>query len=281
MSPDGAHVDFKQLEALVNSQIADGIDGLVPVGTTGECPTISHEEHDRVIATVVKVSAGRVPVIAGTGSNCTSEAVRLTEEAKKSGADACLIVNPYYNKPNQEGLYQHFKAIAAVGLPIVLYNIPSRTGITMSPQTVAKLYTEFEEIIAIKEATGSLDIATEILSLCDITVLSGDDSLTLPLMAVGGKGVISVLANLSPKLVKAITVPALEGRYDEARAAHLKTFKLFKSMFIEPNPQPAKAAMQMMGTCNDAVRLPLVPASQETRDILKVLLIEYGLLAPE
>merc|ERR1719329_40336 len=185
---DGA-VDWEKLIACVNYQIDEGIDGLVPVGTTGECPSLSHEEHDRVIAETVKASAGRVPVIAGTGSNCTEEAVRLTKAAKDSGADACLVVNPYYNKPCQAGLYQHFAKIAAIGVPIVLYNIPGRTGINMSPETVAKLYNEFDSIIAIKEATGSLDQASEILALCDITVLSGDDSLTLPLMSVGAKGV--------------------------------------------------------------------------------------------
>jgi 4-hydroxy-tetrahydrodipicolinate synthase len=164
------------------------------MGTTGESPTVSHEEHDKVIEAVVEYAAGRVPVIAGTGSNSTTEALRLTRAAKDAGADACLVVNPYYNKPNQKGLYEHFKAISEVGLPIVLYNIPGRTGITMTPQTVAEL-SKLPNIVAIKEATGSLDQASEIASLCDITILSGDDNLTLPIMAIGGKGVISVLSN--------------------------------------------------------------------------------------
>ena len=191
---DGSQVDYEALRNLVEFQIAEGINGLVPMGTTGECPTVSHDEHDKIIAAVVEYAAGRVPVIAGTGSNSTAEALRLTQAAKDSGADACLVVNPYYNKPCQRGLYEHFKAIAAVGLPVVLYNIPGRTGINMEPETVANLY-KLPNIVAIKEATGSLDQATAIASLCDITILSGDDSLTLPLMAIGAKGVVSVFSN--------------------------------------------------------------------------------------
>lgn len=271
-------VDWEKLRSCVKYQIDEGIDGLVPVGTTGECPTLSHDEHDRVIAETVKVAAGRVPVIAGTGSNSTDEAVRLTQAAKESGADACLVVNPYYNKPCQAGLYAHFAKIAAVGIPIVLYNIPGRTGINMSPDTVAKLYNDFDNVIAIKEATGSLDQASEILALCDITVLSGDDSLTLPLMSVGAKGVISVMSNCSPKLVKAITEPALKGDFAAARAAHLKSFKLFKSMFIETNPQPIKMAMSLMGLCGPDLRLPMVTATDETKEILRKSMTEAGLL---
>lgn len=191
---DGSQVDYEALQKLVEFQIEQGINGLVPMGTTGESPTVSHEEHDKVIAAVVKYTNGRVPVIAGTGSNSTTEALRLTQAAKDAGADACLVVNPYYNKPCQKGLLAHFTAVAQVGLPIVLYNIPGRTGITMTPQTVAELF-KLPAVVAIKEATGSLDIATEIASLCDITILSGDDTLTLPLMAVGAQGVVSVLSN--------------------------------------------------------------------------------------
>lgn len=263
---DGSAVDYATLEKIVEYQITQGIDGLVPVGTTGESPTLSHDEHDLVIETVIKVAKGRVPVIAGTGSNSTVEALRLTQKAKEAGADACLIVNPYYNKPNQKGLFEHFKAIAAVGLPIVLYNIPGRTGITMSAATIAALYKELPTIVAVKEATGSLDQASEIASLCDIQILSGDDSLTLPLMSIGGTGVISVLANIDPQLVKSITSPALKGDFVAARRAHVKLFPLMKTMFLEVNPQPIKCAMQIAGHIpTDALRLPLVRVAEETK----------------
>lgn len=271
-------VDYDTLTAQVEFQITEGINGLVPVGTTGECPTLTHDEHDAVIACVVKAAAGRVPVIAGTGSNSTIEAVRLTAKAKESGADAALVVNPYYNKPNQAGLREHFRLIAAVGLPIVLYNIPGRTGITMSPETVAALRQEFPSIIAIKEATGSLDQASHIASLSDITILSGDDSLTLPLMSIGGKGVISVLSNLSPQKVLAITKPALAGDFAAARAAHVKSFPLMRSMFAEVNPQPIKEAMLLAGRMPCAnLRLPLVRVADDTRESLKKALNEAGL----
>lgn len=278
---DGKQVDFETLAKNVEYQIKKGIDGLVPVGTTGECPTLDHDEHDKVIETVIKVAAGRVPVLAGTGSNATSEAVRLTQKAKESGATAALVVNPYYNKPNQKGLFEHFKAIAEVGLPIVLYNIPGRTGITMSPATVAALYKEVPSIVAIKEATGSLDQASEIAALCDIQILSGDDSLTLPLMSVGGTGVISVLSNIDPTIVKAITAPALEGDYETARKAHVKMFKLARSMFCEVNPQPIKCAMHALGLLpTDKLRLPLVSVSQENKNVIVTTLVEAGIQVP-
>ncbi|KDO25018.1 dihydrodipicolinate synthase [Saprolegnia parasitica CBS 223.65] len=187
---DGAHVDYDALRRIVEAQIADGINGLVPMGTTGECPTVSHDEHDKVVAAVVEYAAGRVPVIAGTGSNSTVEAVRLTKAAKAAGATACLVVNPYYNKPSQKGLYEHFKVIQDIGLPVVLYNIPGRTNVNMLPETVAELY-KLPHIVAIKEATGSLEQASEIAALCDITILSGDDTLTLPIMSIGGKAALA------------------------------------------------------------------------------------------
>jgi len=278
---DGSEVDYETLGKNVEYQIKKGIDGLVPVGTTGECPTLSHDEHEKVIAHVIKVANGRVPVIAGTGSNNTIEAVRLTQSAKESGATAALMVNPYYNKPNQKGLFEHFKAIAQVGLPIVLYNIPGRTGITMSPQTVAALYKEVPSIVAIKEATGSLDQASEIAALCDIQILSGDDSLTLPLMSIGGTGVVSVLANIDPSIVKSITGPALAGDYTTARKAHVQMFKLARSMFCEVNPQPIKCAMQAVGLLpTDKLRLPLVSCSQENRAAIVCTLVESGIDVP-
>src|SRR5687767_11717733 len=217
-------LDEARFREQVEFQIKGGIDGLVPVGTTGESPTLDFPEHERVIALTVKIARGRVPVIAGTGGNATSEALELHAFAKRAGANACLSVNPYYNKPSQEGLYRHFMTLAdKVDLPIVLYNIPGRTGITMSAQTVARLNAH-PNIVAVKEATGSLDLASEIMSLCDITILSGDDSLTLPLMSIGAKGIISVASNLLPREIKAMTKLALAGNFAEARNIHRRLF---------------------------------------------------------
>ncbi|RQM28918.1 hypothetical protein B5M09_004784, partial [Aphanomyces astaci] len=274
---DGEHVDYEALRRIVDMQISRGINGLVPMGTTGECPTVSHDEHDKVIASVIEYAAGRVPVIAGTGSNSTVEAIRLTQAAKDAGADACLVVNPYYNKPSQKGLYEHFKKIQDIGLPVVLYNIPGRTGINMTPETVAELY-KLPNIVAIKEATGSLEQASEIAALCDITILSGDDTLTLPIMSVGGKGVISVLSNASPEKVLAITDAVRNGDFNAARVAHLSSIKLCKTMFIETNPQPIKKAMQLLGLCHDTVRLPMVPCSDESAQIIRQQLQANNLL---
>ncbi|OQS03512.1 dihydrodipicolinate synthase [Thraustotheca clavata] len=276
-TPDGQSVDYVALKKIVEAQIAQGINGLVPMGTTGECPTVSHEEHDKVIAAVVEYAAGRVPVIAGTGSNSTVEAVRLTIAAKAAGATACLVVNPYYNKPSQKGLYEHFKVIQDIGLPVVLYNIPGRTNINMLPETVAELY-KLPNIVAIKEATGSLEQASEIAALCDITILSGDDTLTLPIMSIGGKGVISVLSNLSPAKVLGVTEPALRGDFAAARKAHLASIRLCKTMFIETNPQPIKKAMELLGLCSASCRLPLVECSHESAVKIRAELVAHGLL---
>jgi 4-hydroxy-tetrahydrodipicolinate synthase len=275
-------VDFPALRAIVESNIEEGINGLVPVGTTGESPTLNNDEHDAVIRVVVEQAAGRVPVIAGTGSNSTAEAVRLTEEAAKSGANAALIVNPYYNKPNQLGLLKHFQEIGKVGLPVVLYNIPGRTGITMDATTIAALHKEFPWIIAVKEATGSLDQTSLIKTMSDIVVLSGDDSLTLPLMSVGASGVISVLSNLSPRMVLDITDNALAGNYTAAREAHLAAFPLMRTLFSEVNPQPIKEALYLAGKipCPD-LRLPLVNVSDEThKDLVQKMLAGGYMLRP-
>lgn len=271
-------VDYNRLTEHVEFQIKGGIDALVPMGTTGESPTLSHEEHREVIEHVVKAARGRVPVIAGTGSNATAEALELTAHAASVGAKAALMVNPYYNKPTQEGLYRHFMAVAdKVQLPIILYNIPGRTGITMTPQTVARLR-KHPHIVAIKEATGSLDIASEIASLCDITILSGDDSLTLPLMSIGGKGVISVLSNIIPDRVKALTTAALAGDYATARRLHVELFPLFKGMFIETNPIPIKTAMAMAGRDTGELRLPMCELSEGNRAGLQKLLKDHRIL---
>lgn len=272
-------IDFQTFDELINFQLQGGIDGIVPVGTTGESPTLSHEEHKQVIERVVKIVGGQVPVIAGAGSNSTAEAIELTEFSKKVGADATLQVGPYYNKPTQEGFYQHFKAIAEeVDLPIVLYNIPGRCGAGMIPETVARL-AEVENIVAIKEATGSLDQASEIASRCDITIISGDDSLTLPLASVGGKGVISVVANIVPADVKAMTDLILEGDLVSARQWHKKLFMLCKSMLtLATNPIPLKAAMAMLNMASEELRLPMTPLEENKKVILKQTLKDYGLL---
>src|SRR6266542_998207 len=229
-------VDLDRLREQIEHQIENGIDGLVPVGTTGESPTLDFPEHERVIELTVQTSAGRVPVIAGVGGNATSEALELHRFAKKCGADAGLSVNPYYNKPSQEGLYRHFMTLAdEVDLPIVLYNIPGRTGINMTPQTVARL-AKHPNIVAIKEATGVLDQTSEIRALCDITILSGDDSLTLPMMAIGAAGVISVVANLLPDQTTTMVKLASNGRFADARKIHDKLFPLIKSLFLDGNP---------------------------------------------
>ena len=272
-------VDEARLRQNVAFQIDRGINGLVPVGTTGESPTLSHAEHRRVIELVVDQAEGRVPVIAGAGSNSTAEALELTEHARKVGAAASLQVNPYYNKPTQEGIYQHFATIAdTVDLPVVLYNIPGRTVVAMTPATIARL-AEHPNIVAIKEATGSMDTASEIAADGRLTILSGDDSMTLPLMSVGAKGVISVLSNLIPEQVTALTGAALAGRWDDARQLHLKLFPLFKGMFIETNPIPIKTAMQMADMDSGEVRLPMCEMAAANRATLETLLRDHGIVA--
>ncbi len=273
-------VDYKTIDELVQFHLDSGTDGIVPVGTTGECPTLSHEEHKKVVERVVKAVRGKIPVIAGAGSNSTAEAIELTTFAKKVGADATLQVGPYYNKPTQEGFYRHFKAIAEeVDLPIVLYNIPGRCGGSgMAPETVARL-SELENIVAIKEASGSLDQASRIRLLCDLTILSGDDSLTLPLASVGGKGVISVVANIVPADVKAMTDLILEGDFQAARKWHYKLLELSGSLLsMSTNPIPIKAAMAMLDMSSDEMRLPMTQLEESKKGKLKKILADYGLL---
>jgi 4-hydroxy-tetrahydrodipicolinate synthase len=271
-------VDENRLREQIDFQIRGGIDALVPMGTTGESPTLNMEEHIRVIEATVEIVAGRVPVIAGTGANSTTEALELHTAAKKAGASASLSVNPYYNKPNAEGLYRHFVTLAdAVELPIVLYNIPGRTGITMSAATVARLY-QHPNIVAIKEATGIVDMASEILSLCDITVLSGDDSLTLPLMSIGAKGVISVASNLVPSRVKSLTQLASAGNYAAAREVHQDLFPLIKSLFLDGNPPGIKHAMKLAGLDSGEMRLPMWEANDATKAAIESQLRRLGLV---
>jgi 4-hydroxy-tetrahydrodipicolinate synthase len=276
---DASAVDYDRLKANVAHQIDQGITGVVPVGTTGESPTVSHDEHNKIITAVVEAAAGKVQVIAGTGSNNTAEALATTQHAKDVGADAALMVNPYYNKPTQEGLYRHFMTIAdAVGLPIVLYNIPGRTNVTMSPDTVSRLY-QHDMIVAIKEATGSLDMASEIASRCDIPIISGDDSLTLPLMSIGGKGVISVLSNLLPAKVAALVDAGLQDDLIGARKLHHELFHLCKGLLtLSTNPIPIKAAMKMTGVDTGSVRLPLTELDDDEVTQLEKLLQATGVL---
>jgi 4-hydroxy-tetrahydrodipicolinate synthase len=276
----GGEIDFRTLDELIDFQLENGIDAISPCGTTGESPTLSHPEHKEVIERVVKAVGGNVPVIAGAGSNSTAEASELTAFSKKVGADATLQVCPYYNKPTQEGFYQHFKVIAEeVDLPMVLYNIPGRCGGTgLTVDTVVRL-AEIENVVAIKESTGRLDMASEIAARCDLTIISGDDSLTLPIAAVGGKGVISVVANIVPADVKAMTDLILEGDFTSALKWHKKLFTLCRDMLgLATNPIPIKAAMSMLNMAPEELRLPMTPLDERTKAVLRQTLKEYGLL---
>lgn len=270
-------LDENRLREQIEYQIKGGIDALVPVGTTGESPTVDFKEHARVIELTVEFARGRVPVIAGVGGNATSEAIELHTIAKRAGATAGLSVNPYYNKPSQEGLYHHFMTLAdRVDLPIVLYNIPGRTGITMSAQTVARL-NEHKNVVAIKEATGLLDLASEIMSLCDITVLSGDDSLTLPVMSIGGKGVISVASNIVPSEIKALTQAALQGNFKKAAVVHHRLFPFIRSLFLDGNPAGIKYAMKLAGLDSGELRLPLWSANEATQKTIEQHMRKLGI----
>lgn len=273
---DGS-VDFGQLRELVEMQASAGISGLAPVGTTGESPTLDYQEHYKVIDETIRAAKGRIKILAGTGANSTAEALDLTRHAMESGADATLQVSPYYNKPNQEGLVRHFSAIADLGLPVVLYNIPGRTGREISVDTVVKL-SEHPNIVAIKEAGGSVERVSAITRRCRISVLSGDDSLTLPMMAVGARGVISVASNIVPKPVIKMTRLALENKFAEARKIHLKYYRLFCDLFIDTNPIPVKAAMAMMGLAREVYRLPLCPMSPQLKEQLRECLEELKLV---
>ncbi len=274
-------VDEAKLKELVEFQIKGGTDAIVPCGTTGESPTLDHDEHKRVVDIVIAAANKRVPVIAGTGSNSTAEAISLTKHAKHSGADAALIVLPYYNKPTQKGLIEHCRAIAeAADLPLILYNIPGRTGVNMLPETVAQL-ADHPNIVGMKEATGNLEQMTQDIVLCGdkLSFLSGDDTLTLPLMSVGGRGVISVVANIVPRDVADMTHAFLNGDWKRARELHLRLFPLSQAMFIETNPIPVKTALAIMGKIKEEFRLPLCPMIEANRKKLDAVLRSYGLLS--
>ena len=273
-------VDEKALGDLIEWQIASGTDGIVPCGTTGESATLTHDEHNRVIEFTVEVVRRRVPVIAGTGSNSTAEAITLTRHAQQVGADAALLISPYYNKPTQEGLYQHHKAVAeAVDIPQILYNIPGRTAVNMVPQTVARL-AQLKNIVGIKEGAGSLQQVSEIVQLCGdrFTVLSGDDALTLPMLAVGAKGVITVTANVAPAEMAAMVDAWAAGDTAKARALHYKLYPLFQALFLETNPIPVKHAVALMGKATAELRLPLCPMSKDNLDTLTRALKDFGVV---
>ncbi len=276
----GGEVDYQGLGLLVEWHVEQGTDCLAPVGTTGESPTLDHEEHERVIAAVIERARGRIKVMAGTGSNSTREAIRLTRSAQRSGATGALMVGPYYNKPTQEGYYRHFAAVAeAVDLPIVLYNIPGRTGSNILPETVARL-AELPNIVGIKEATGSLDQASQIAALCNLTLLSGDDSLTLPLMSIGGRGVVSVVGNIVPRDMKALVAAFDAGRVQEALDWHRKLFPLCRDMLgAATNPIPIKTAMKLLGRGNGELRLPMCSMDAAGEAKIRQTLVHYGLLS--
>jgi len=273
-------LDEKALRSLIEFQIREGTSVIVPCGTTGESATLSYEEHDHVIELTVKAARGRVPVVAGTGSNSTEEAIALTRHAKKTGVDGALLICPYYNRPTQEGLFQHFKAVAkAVDLPLVLYNIPSRTGVNLLPSTAARLL-EFRTIVGIKESSGNPQQISDLIHLCGdrLVVISGDDALTLPIIALGGKGVISVAANLVPRDCAELVKAAVKGDLERARRLHYRMSSLVEALFLETNPVPVKTALKIMGRCDAEVRLPLCPMTKANREKLEKAIKDYGLI---
>jgi len=277
---DDGSLDDDKLKELIEFQIENGTHGIVPCGTTGESPTLTHDEHDHVVELTVETADGRVQVIAGAGSNSTAEALRLTQHAKAVGADGALVITPYYNKPTQNGLYAHFMHIAdQVDIPVVVYNVPGRTGTDLQTTTLAKLATH-QNIIGLKEATGQLSRASEAVNACDdeFTVLSGDDVNTLPIMAVGGKGVISVLANVAPKEVADMCNTFKAGDLQTAQQIHHQTMQLALDLFIDTSPIPVKTVLQMMGKLNGRMRLPLAPMSDDTLEVLRQTVNNMGLL---
>jgi len=272
-------IDYDSVAAIIEHQIAGGVDGVVPMGTTGESPTVSYEEHEEFIVRVVTLVNKRVKVIAGTGSNSTDEAIYLSKAAQDAGVDGVLLVNPYYNKPPQRGLIAHFESVAqSINIPVILYNIPGRTGINFLPESVAQLIQRVPNIVAMKEASGDINQMMNLVELCGntITLLSGDDNLLLPVLAIGGKGIISVISNLLPNDVKAVVTNFNNGTLEEAKRLFYKLLPLCRAMFYETNPIPIKAAMAMAGFCSSEMRLPLVPLSADNHERLKKALLAYG-----
>ncbi len=274
-------VDEDKLKELVEFHIKNGTTAILPCGTTGESPTLSHDEHKQVIEVCIQTSAGRIPIMAGTGSNSTTEAIALTHHASTVGADAALIVTPYYNKPTQKGIFMHFSEIAnSVDIPIILYNIPGRCSKNIETETVVKLANECKNIIGVKEASGSMDQMQSVRHLCpkDFLLLSGDDALTLPLLSIGGDGVVSVIANFIPQETQKLIKLFQDGKIKEAQELHYKLLPLIKSMFLETNPIPVKKTMELLGLCSGSLRLPMCEISAENTEKLKEQLVAYGLL---
>jgi 4-hydroxy-tetrahydrodipicolinate synthase len=276
----GGTIDEAKVRELVDFHVAGGTDAIIPCGTTGESPTLSHEEHRRMIDLVVAAAGARIAVVAGTGSNATSEAIELTRYAERAGATGALVVNPYYNKPTQEGLYQHFRAVAeSVAFPILVYNIQGRTAVNVETATLGRLARDCANIVGVKEASGSLDQQSQVIMECgpDFSVLSGDDNITLPLLAIGGRGVVSVIANILPRETAEMVHAALEGDWKRARDLHYKLFPLARAAFLETNPIPIKEAMAMAGMIEPEFRLPMCRMSEANREKLRGILRPYGL----
>jgi 4-hydroxy-tetrahydrodipicolinate synthase len=274
-------VDEAKLRELVEFHITHGTDGLIPCGTTGESPSLSHDEHRRVVELVIEAARGRIRVVAGTGSNSTAEAIDMTKHAERAGATGALVVNPYYNKPTQEGLYRHFRAVAeSVAIPILLYNIQSRTAINVETDTMARLVRDVKNIVGVKEASGSLDQMSQVIAACgpDFSVLSGDDNITLALLAIGGSGVVSVIANIVPRETADLVHAALEGDWKRARDLHYRLFPLARAAFLETNPIPIKEAMALAGMLEPEFRLPMCRMSDANREKLRAILKPYGLI---
>ena len=273
-------VDFDAYKKIIDMQIEAGITGIVPCGSTGESATLSHQEHDEVIQKAVEFSNGKLKVIAGTGSNSTAEAIRLSKHAQEVGCDGVLLVAPYYNKPTQKGLYLHYKEVAnAINIPVVLYNIQGRSAVNIEPKTIAQLAKDCKNIVAVKEASGSLDQMSQIRMLApEMDLISGDDALTVPIMAIGGTGVISVLSNICPKVVADLVNAMLKKDLDKANEIAFQWLPLVKAMFIETNPIPVKAAMAMMGICSDEMRLPMCSLSDEHKESLRKTLKSFNLI---
>jgi 4-hydroxy-tetrahydrodipicolinate synthase len=274
-------IDEAKLRELVEFHVTNGTDGLIPCGTTGESPTLSHDEHHRVVELVIEAARGRIRVVAGTGSYSTSDAIEMTKHAERAGAAGALVVNPYYNKPTQEGLYRHFRAVAeSVAIPILVYNIQGRTAINVETDTMARLARDVKNIVGVKEASGSLDQMSQVIAACgpDFSVLSGDDNITLPLLAIGGSGVVSVIANIVPRETADLVHAALDGDWKRARDLHFRLFPLARAAFLETNPIPIKEAMAMAGMLEPEFRLPMCRMSDANREKLRAILKPYGLI---
>jgi len=274
-------VDEAKLRELVELHVANGTDGLIPCGTTGESPSLNHDEHRRVVEIVIEAAGGRIRVVAGTGSNSTAEAINLTKHAERAGAAGALVVNPYYNKPTQDGLHRHFRAVAeSVAIPVLVYNIQSRTAVNVETDTMARLARDVRNIVGVKEASGSLDQMSQVIAACgpDFSVLSGDDNITLPLLAIGGSGVVSVIANIVPRETADLVHAALDGDWKRARDLHYRLFPLARAAFLETNPIPIKEAMAMAGMIEPEFRLPMCRMSDANREKLRAILKSYSLV---